>query len=96
MRDLTRDFAEAIDPVNGPGSPAVQAAARGASWLGPDPRASKALSRPGMKTKVPIDWVGPEETEMFEQIPISERLLDYQPAGTNPRELPNGLDHLIY
>eukprot|EP00969_Alexandrium_andersonii_P108430 4783606-Alexandrium_andersonii.AAC.1 len=49
-----------------------------------------------MKTKVPIDWVGPEETEMFEPIPISEHQLDFQPVGTNPRELPNSPNHIFY
>eukprot|EP00969_Alexandrium_andersonii_P062040 2734235-Alexandrium_andersonii.AAC.1 len=61
MQDLSRELVEAIDPVSGDGAPAVQAAVRGTTWLGPDPQASLALSRAGRKTKVPIDWVGPEE-----------------------------------
>eukprot|EP00969_Alexandrium_andersonii_P026537 1157743-Alexandrium_andersonii.AAC.1 len=65
-QDLPRGLVEVINPVSGDGAPTVREAVTGTTWLGPDPRAYLALSRDGRKTRVPIDWVGPEETEMFE------------------------------
>eukprot|EP00969_Alexandrium_andersonii_P300395 13280829-Alexandrium_andersonii.AAC.1 len=33
---------------------------------------------------------------MYEPIPIIERTIDMEPLGTNPHELPNGLNHPYY
>eukprot|EP00969_Alexandrium_andersonii_P142362 6294576-Alexandrium_andersonii.AAC.1 len=55
-QDLSREFVEVISPASGGGAPTVQAAVRGATWLGPDTRAESALQRVGVRAKVPIDW----------------------------------------
>eukprot|EP00969_Alexandrium_andersonii_P276622 12226965-Alexandrium_andersonii.AAC.1 len=49
-----------------------------------------------MRTRVPVDWVGPEETELFDPLPPAERTLDYKPLGADPRDYPRGLDHRNY
>eukprot|EP00969_Alexandrium_andersonii_P006245 271486-Alexandrium_andersonii.AAC.1 len=45
LQDLSMEFVEVISPASGDGAPAVQAAARGTTWLGPGPRAESALQR---------------------------------------------------
>eukprot|EP00969_Alexandrium_andersonii_P241640 10670050-Alexandrium_andersonii.AAC.1 len=60
MQDHSQQFLDTINPASGQGLPTVRAAVSGAAWLGPDPRA--ALARPGVKTRVPVDWVGPGES----------------------------------
>eukprot|EP00969_Alexandrium_andersonii_P009114 399418-Alexandrium_andersonii.AAC.1 len=75
LQDLSREFVEVTGPASGDGVPTVQAAARLTTWRGPDPRAESALQRVGVRAKVPIDWVGPEETELFHPLPPTERNL---------------------
>eukprot|EP00969_Alexandrium_andersonii_P241957 10685531-Alexandrium_andersonii.AAC.1 len=66
---------DTINPASGQGLPMVQAAVSGSAWLGPDPRTDLALQRSGLKTRVPVDWVGPEETELVNPLPPADRQL---------------------
>eukprot|EP00969_Alexandrium_andersonii_P357878 15449792-Alexandrium_andersonii.AAC.1 len=72
MQGLSQQFLlNAVDPASGQGLPTARMAVSGAAWLGPGPRA--ALARPGVKTRVPVGWVGPEDSELVDPLPLADR-----------------------